>query len=87
MAGTYARELAARGIISLAFDFTGWGESVDGVSEKNKYIEDPVTKTADILAAVKYMSSREDVDKPKISGLESVPRLGIWQQRQPRILD
>ena len=27
MAGTYARELAARGIAGLAFDFTGWGES------------------------------------------------------------
>ena len=27
MSGTYARELASRGMAALAFDFTGWGKS------------------------------------------------------------
>lgn len=58
MAGTYARELAVRGLAALAFDFTGWGES----GGEPRYVEDPATKTADINAAVDYLSERDDVD-------------------------
>ncbi len=65
MPGTYARELAQRGLIALAFDFTGWGES-EGT---RRYVEDPVVKTNDILAAADYMASRIDVDKKSLSGL------------------
>ncbi|CAK9039515.1 Uncharacterized protein YcjY [Durusdinium trenchii] len=65
MPGTYARELAARGFVALAFDFTGWGKS-DG---NRRYVEDPTVKTADILAATDYMVSRADVDSTKLSGL------------------
>ncbi|WP_206080263.1 alpha/beta hydrolase [Pacificoceanicola onchidii] len=63
MAGTYARELAARGFAALAFDFTGWGES-DGAP---RYVEDPAVKTADILAATAFMNARADVGA--LSGL------------------
>lgn len=69
MAGTYARELAARGMIALVFDFTGWGESSDSVDVKKRYVEDPAVKTADIVAAAQYMLGRRDVDKSKLSGL------------------
>ncbi|MEM9603481.1 MAG: alpha/beta hydrolase [Pseudomonadota bacterium] len=65
MAGTYARELAARGFAALAFDFRGWGESAG----TPRYVEDPTTKTADIHAAVAYLASRDDVDSASISGL------------------
>ncbi|WP_293574218.1 CocE/NonD family hydrolase [Phaeobacter sp.] len=65
MAGTYARELAARGFAALAFDFTGWGES-DGAP---RYVEDPVVKTADIQSAARFLASLEDVDSAHISGL------------------
>lgn len=65
MAGTYARELAARGFAALAFDFTGWGES-DGAP---RYVEDPAVKTADILAAASYLASLEEVDSDHISGM------------------
>lgn len=65
MAGTYARELAAQGFAALAFDFTGWGES----SGEIRFKEDPATKTADILAAAKYMATLPEVDANNISGV------------------
>eukprot|EP00523_Entomoneis_sp_CCMP467_P012032 CAMPEP_0168717850 /NCGR_PEP_ID=MMETSP0724-20121128/211_1 /TAXON_ID=265536 /ORGANISM="Amphiprora sp., Strain CCMP467" /LENGTH=304 /DNA_ID=CAMNT_0008764337 /DNA_START=85 /DNA_END=999 /DNA_ORIENTATION=- len=67
MPGTYARELAVRGLIALAFDFTGWGES--GGDSSKRYIEDPSVKTEDIVAAVEYMVGRQDVDKDHLYGL------------------
>lgn len=63
MPGTYARELAARGVAALAFDFTGWGAS-EGAP---RYVEDPVVKTADIKAAVMFMASRDNIGS--VSGL------------------
>ncbi len=63
MPGTYARELAARGVAALAFDFTGWGAS-EGAP---RYVEDPVVKTADIKAAVTFMASRDNIGS--VSGL------------------
>ncbi len=57
MAGTYARELASRGFAALVFDFTGWGES----EGEPRFVEDPAVKTADIKAAVEYLTSRNDI--------------------------
>ncbi|MBV7396430.1 alpha/beta hydrolase [Mameliella sediminis] len=65
MAGTYARELAARGLVALAFDFTGWGESQGAP----RYVEDPATKTADIKAAARFLATQEAVDAEQVSGL------------------
>ena len=65
MPGTYARELAARGFVALAFDFTGWGESPGD----RRYVEDPGVKTADIHAAADYMATRDDVQAGRLSGL------------------
>ncbi|MEM8652475.1 MAG: alpha/beta hydrolase [Pseudomonadota bacterium] len=65
MPGTYARELAARGFVSLAFDFTGWGES----EGSPRYVEDPVVKTADIHAAADFLATLDEVDTGGISGL------------------
>ena len=65
MAGTYARELASRGLVALAFDFTGWGQS----GGDRRYVEDPLVKTADIHAAANYMASRGDVDEARLAGL------------------
>lgn len=63
MAGTYACELAARGIAALAFDFTGRGQSEGAV----RYVENPAVKTADIKAAADYLAKRDDISR--ISGL------------------
>ena len=65
MAGTYARELAARGFAALAFDFTGWGESNGDI----RYKEDPAAKTADIMAAAVFMNGLEEVDANRIYGV------------------
>ncbi|MCY3630238.1 MAG: alpha/beta hydrolase [Rhodothermaceae bacterium] len=65
MAGAYARELAVRGTIALAFDFTGWGES----QGNRRYVEDPAVKTEDIHAAIAYFMTRDDVDSQNLCGL------------------
>ena len=65
MAGTYAREMAVRGMIALSFDFTGWGES-DG---DRRYVEDPALKTADIHAAVDFLAQQKGVDAERLFGL------------------
>lgn len=65
MAGTYARELAARGYAALAFDFTGWGES----EGSPRFVEDPNQKIADIHAAAEFLASFKDVDPSAVFGL------------------
>lgn len=63
MAGRYAQELAQRGIVALAFDFRGWGES----EGQPRAMEDPSAKTEDIRAAVAFLATRSDVHS--IAGL------------------
>ena len=65
MAGTYARELAARGLAALTFDLSGWGQS-DG---EPRYVEDYVQKTADIKEAAGFLKGRGDIDANRVSGL------------------
>ncbi len=65
MAGTYARELAARGFAALVFDFSGWGRS----GGTPRFREDPAAKTADIHAALAFLANRPQVDPQRISGL------------------
>jgi uncharacterized protein len=65
MAGRYAQELAERGVVALAFDFRGWGES----GGQPRALENPRMKTDDIRAAVAFLATRADVDKSRIAGL------------------
>ncbi|QFT13218.1 alpha/beta hydrolase [Vibrio sp. THAF190c] len=65
MPGTYARELAGRGFVALAFDFTGWGES----EGSPRYVEDPAVKTADIQSAADFLTALDIVDSSNISGV------------------
>lgn len=62
---TYAERLAKEGFITFIFDFRGWGES-DG---DNRYLEDPIRKTADIVAAAGYIKSLPEVDGERVGGL------------------
>lgn len=65
MAGRYAKELAERGIVALAFDFRSWGES----GGQPRAMENPQAKTEDIRAAVAFLGTRGEVKKNAISGL------------------
>lgn len=76
MSGLYAREMAERGYVSLAFDFRGWGES-GGTA---RFKEDPAAKTSDIVAAGRFMASLPDVDAVKISGLGICASAGYMAQ-------
>jgi hypothetical protein len=65
MPARYAAELANRGYAALAFDFTGWGQS----EGKQRQLESPAVKTADIVAAARYLATRPEVDPTRIGGL------------------
>jgi fermentation-respiration switch protein FrsA (DUF1100 family) len=61
----YAKKLAGKGFITMVFDFRGWGES----EGDNRYLEDPIRKTEDIVAAAEYLKSRSDVATDELGGL------------------
>jgi uncharacterized protein len=65
MPTTYARELAARGFLALAFDFRSWG----GSGGRPRSMEDPLAKADDLVAAAEFLATRPDVDHAAISGL------------------
>ena len=56
--GLYARTLAERGFLTIAFDPSFTGES-DGMP---RYVASPDINTEDFQAAVDYLISRDDVD-------------------------
>lgn len=60
--GLYARTMAKRGFLALAFDPSFTGES----GGSPRYVASPDINTEDFQAAVDYLSVREDVDPEKI---------------------
>lgn len=65
MAGTYARELSQRGIISLAIDYRNYGASGGAFRQR----EDPASKAADLSAAVEFLAQRSDVAGTGLLGI------------------
>ncbi|NKL02003.1 alpha/beta fold hydrolase [Rhizobium leguminosarum bv. viciae] len=65
MSGLYAKEMAKRGFVALAFDFRGWGQSGGDI----RFKEDPAAKTDDIMAAADFMATLPEIDAGKIAGL------------------
>ncbi|MEM1161076.1 MAG: alpha/beta hydrolase [Pseudomonadota bacterium] len=62
MPGTYAREMAERGLIAVTFDFRGWGKSGD-LPGAQRFIEDPAAKTSDIRAVIEQVAKLPEVAK------------------------
>jgi uncharacterized protein len=65
MSGSYAKELAKRGIAALAFDYRHYGQS-EGLPRQ---LENVDAKTADLKAAVSFLQT--------VPGVEGVSLLGI----------
>lgn len=68
MPAEYAEEMVARGFAAFTFDFRGWGQSGD-LPQNVRYKEDPVAKASDIRAAIRTVSTLDDVDATRINGL------------------
>lgn len=62
MAGLYAKRLAEKGFITLAFDFRNFGES----EGEPRFYESPALKKIDIKNAVSFLELRPEVDNSKI---------------------
>ena len=60
--GLYAQTMAARGFLTIAFDPSFTGESGGAV----RYMASPDINTEDFMAAVDFLSLREDVDPERI---------------------
>ena len=65
MPNVYAEELANQGYAALTFDFRGWGES----EGDNRFLEDPIRKTEDIIAAARFLTGRNEIQPDKVAGL------------------
>ena len=60
--GLYANEMARRGFIALAFDPSFTGESAG----EPRYMNSPDINTEDFMAAVDFLSTRDNIDPEKI---------------------
>jgi len=60
--GFYANEMAKRGFIALAFDPSFTGESAG----EPRYMNSPDINTEDFMAAVDFLSTRDNIDPNKI---------------------
>jgi len=65
MAGLYAQRLADHGFVTLAFDFTGYGES----GGEPRDTESPSRKATDLHHAVSFLAGLDGVDPHRIGSL------------------
>lgn len=64
-AGLYARKLAERGLLAIAFDASYQGES----SGEPRQLENPYVRTEDISAVVDYLTTLAYVDQARIGAM------------------
>ncbi|WP_432000156.1 alpha/beta hydrolase [Streptomyces sioyaensis] len=65
MPAVYAQRMAEAGFLSLAFDFTGFGES----GGRPRQLESPARKISDIHSAFAFLARHERVDPGRIGAL------------------
>jgi fermentation-respiration switch protein FrsA (DUF1100 family) len=65
MPALYARRLAERGFVALAFDFRHWGAS----GGEPRQWESPAQKIRDIRNAARFLATREEVASDQVGGL------------------
>ncbi|MGW9197590.1 alpha/beta hydrolase [Micromonospora chersina] len=65
MPGLYAERLAEHGFVTLAFDFTGYGES----GGEPRDVESPSRKVLDLHHAVTFLSAIDGVDSARVASL------------------
>lgn len=63
--GLYAQTMAERGFLAIAFDPSYTGES----GGEPRYMASPDINTEDFMAAVDYLSCRDDVDAQRVGGV------------------
>ena len=66
--GLYAQTMTEKGYLTIAFDPSFTGES----GGNPRYMASPDINTEDFMAAVDFLSVREDVDRDKIGRLKEV---------------
>lgn len=64
-AGLYASELAASGLVAIAFDASYQGESTG----KPRHLENPHVRTEDVSAVIDYLTTLPFVDEARIGAL------------------
>lgn len=64
-AGTYAKKLAARGFITIAYDASYQGESTG----EPRQLENPHIRTEDVSAVVDYLTTLPYVDQDRIGAM------------------
>src|SRR5262249_61839419 len=64
-AGTYAKKLAEKGFVTIAYDASYQGES----SGERRQLENPYIRTEDVSAAIDYLTTLPYVDAKRIGAM------------------
>lgn len=80
-AGTYAKKLAEKGFVTIAYDASYQGES----GGEPRQLENPYIRTEDISAVIDYLTTLSYVDNTRIGAMGIVPVQDIQPMLQFRI--